>query len=604
MSASEAGQRMNKKAVLTGFSGVGKSAVTSLLSDSYGYDILDLDNEIEKKIGQKVKEKIRVDGEKSFRQVELEVFESCLSKDFDFLALGGGALETPQIREALLKSEDHLLIYLEASLPTIIARIVEVEKKQPGLRPLLFKEEGVLEQSKLEQLYHSRLGNYNQADVRIVTDGVGIEEITATLDSIVKQLMPRVKGSTIMPANFGNGVVTHLIGKETLTEIPKYISKSFGLQRRVALFIDENVAQHYGTDLEIEFEKKEISCEIFKVPSGETSKSVSKLEHYCTQLSENGFSRKDLLIAVGGGVTGDLVGFIASVYLRGVKLIQVPSTVVAQVDSAIGGKTGVNLTTGKNLVGTFYPADVVWTDVSLLKTLPKREYVSGLAEVVKYGAIVDSKFYDWLKPNSQKILSKMDTELLEIVRVSTAAKIAVVTEDLLDLNNSRARLNFGHTIGHAIENICGYGTYLHGEAVAIGMVVAAGIGERLGFTEPGAREDITKLLEQFGLPTSLKLGPELERELLDFWKKLLKCSTENNCDMSSLEDMSQLVNKKQLLDHPYIKRWGSVIRADKKSAGKNTGYVVLEKIGKSKVEEVEVNLLTTIAALEFVNNRT
>ena len=285
-------------------------------------------------------------------------------------------------------------------------------------------------------------------------------------------------------------------------------------------------------------------------------------------------------------------------------MIQVPSTVVAQVDSAIGGKTGVNLTTGKNLVGTFYPADVVWTDVSLLKTLPKREFVSGLAEVIKYGAIVDSKFFDWLKPNSQKILSKKDTELLEIVKVSTAAKIAVVTEDLLDLNNSRARLNFGHTFGHAIENICGYGTYLHGEAVAIGMVMAAGIGERFGFTAPGTKEEIMELLEQFGLPTSLKLEPELESELQDYVSKLLESSTENNCDMSSLEDMSQLVNKKQLLDHPYIKRWGSVVRADKKSAGKNTSYVVLEKIGKSKVEEVEVSLLTTIAALELVNNRT
>ncbi len=594
---------MKNKVVLTGFSGVGKSAVTSLLSESFGYRILDLDEEIENKIDQKVKDKIRVDGEKSFRQVELEVLKSCLSKNFDFLALGGGALETPQIRELLLKSEDHLLVYLQASLETVVARIIEVEKKQPGLRPLLFSEEGVLDELELEKLYSSRLASYDQADIKIVTDGVTVVEIANTLNSIAKGVMPKVRGSIIIPANFGGGLITHLIGYRTLAEIPEFIRTSYGEEKRVALFIDENVAKHYDGNLTIEFEKKEIGCQVFQVPSGEVSKSLSNLEHYCTQLSESGFSRKDVLIAVGGGVTGDLVGFIASVYLRGVKLIQVPSTLVAQVDSAIGGKTGVNLETGKNLVGTFYPAEVVWTDVGLLETLPKREFISGLAEVIKYGAIVDFGFYEWLRLNFQNILSKNDSELLEIVRVSTETKIGVVTEDLLDLNNSRARLNFGHTFGHAIENICGYGTYLHGEAVAIGMVLASGIGERLGYTEPGTRDNISQLLEQYGLPTTLGLGKELEDELKDYASKVKNCNG-NNCDMSSMEDMSQLVKEKQLLEHPFLKRWGSVVRADKKSAGKTTSFVVLEKIGKSNVEEVEVNLLATIAALELVNNQT
>lgn len=229
-----------------------------------------------------------------------------------------------------------------------------------------------------------------------------------------------------------------------------------------------------------------------RLPPGETTKSLIWLEAACTWLSANMAGRKSVVVALGGGVVGDLVGLVAATYMRGVDYIQVPTTLLAQVDSSVGGKVAVDLPVGKNLVGAFYPPRRVVIDTDLLKTLSPRQRRNGMAEVLKYGFIMDPPLLD---------LAELD----EIVPRCVAHKAAIVEADEFETNGIRATLNFGHTIGHAIEQITAYREFLHGEAVSIGMALEARLGEELGFTERGTSEIVRGRLEREGLPTAWKV---------------------------------------------------------------------------------------------------
>src|SRR5207302_4537998 len=204
------------------------------------------------------------------------------------------------------------------------------------------------------------------------------------------------------------------------------------------------------------------------------------------------------LVALGGGVVGDLAGFAASIYLRGIPFVQVPTTLVAQVDASIGGKTGVNHLLGKNLIGTFYQPKLVLIDPGALRTLPPREYRAGLAEVIKYGVIADAEFFEFLERGMAQILKLEPAALHRVIRTSCAIKAAVVVEDERE-GDRRRILNFGHTVGHALETLGGYRRYTHGEAVAIGMVVAARLAERLGLADTSVGMRIRALVERTGL---------------------------------------------------------------------------------------------------------
>lgn len=247
------------------------------------------------------------------------------------------------------------------------------------------------------------------------------------------------------------------------------------------------------------------------LPPGEQSKSLAYCEKVLSQMAKDNLERRSFLIALGGGVIGDLSGFVAACYLRGISFIQIPTTLLAMVDSSVGGKTGVNLPEGKNLVGAFYQPVGVFADLDMLKTLPDREFSAGMAEVIKYGVIRDKPFFYFLEKNIKKIKDKDTETLAMIVQRCCEIKAEVVSQDEHETIGLREILNFGHTIGHGIEAVGGYGKMLHGEAISVGMVIEAKLaGEKLGFSADAANR-LRKLLEAFDLPTKM---PQVDKGLL------------------------------------------------------------------------------------------
>ena len=255
------------------------------------------------------------------------------------------------------------------------------------------------------------------------------------------------------------------------------------------------------------------------VPDGEQAKTWSSLDRVFDELLAARLGRDGLVIALGGGVVGDLAGFAAATYQRGVPFLQVPTTLLAQVDSSVGGKTAINHARGKNMIGAFHQPLAVIADLETLDTLPDRELRAGLAEVIKHGAALDAAFLGWLEQNMEKLLGRDRVALTHAIRRSCELKAAIVAEDERE-SGVRAVLNFGHTFGHAIETATGFGPWLHGEAVAAGMVMAAGLSARAGFLSGSDATRIEALIKRAGLPTRApRLAPERWRELMAVDKK-------------------------------------------------------------------------------------
>src|SRR5437870_11730209 len=262
------------------------------------------------------------------------------------------------------------------------------------------------------------------------------------------------------------------------------------------------VKRHYGARVVRSLRAVGLKPTVLAIPDGERTKSLKWVAMVLNELLRRRYERTAGLVALGGGGIGDLAGFAASIYLRGIPFVQVPTTLVAQVDSSIGGKTGINHVLGKNLIGTFYQPKLVLIDPGALRTLPPREYRAGLAEVIKYGVIADADFFTFLEQDMDQILKLEPAALHRVVRTSCAVKAAVVSADDCERDHWPIR-NFGHTVGHALETLGGYRRYKHGEAVAIGMVVAARLAERLGLADARVGTRIRALIERTGLPADL-----------------------------------------------------------------------------------------------------
>lgn len=270
--------------------------------------------------------------------------------------------------------------------------------------------------------------------------------------------------------------------------------------QQVAVITNETVAPLYLQGVLDALGQRQV--DVYQLPDGEAYKTLKSFEAVTTFLLNARHNRSTCLIALGGGVVGDLCGFVAATFQRGVDFIQIPTTLLAQVDSSVGGKTAVNHPAGKNMIGAFYQPRAVLADTAVLTTLPDREYAAGLAEVIKYGVIDDVAFFDWLEANVPALLERSSDALQQVILRSCASKAKVVSEDERE-SGRRAILNFGHTFGHAIEKLAGYGQWLHGEAVAIGMVMAAELSiAHTDFPLADARR-LRQLLEQLGLPVSL-----------------------------------------------------------------------------------------------------
>jgi 3-dehydroquinate synthase len=285
-----------------------------------------------------------------------------------------------------------------------------------------------------------------------------------------------------------------------------------GLGKRCAIISDAKVAPLFGRKVKESLARAGFEPEMVVVPAGETSKSVKWVEKCYDPLAAHRLERKSFVVALGGGVVGDLAGFVAATYLRGIPFVQVPTTLLAQVDSSVGGKVGVNLKAGKNLVGAFHQPRLVLCDLDTLRTLPMREFRAGLAEVIKYGIIYDARLFARLERDLQKLLRRDPKVLSGVVARCCEIKAEVVAQDETE-SGLRAILNFGHTIGHALEAISHYGKYLHGEAISIGQIAAAKLSaEILGLSGKDV-ERIRNLLDRAGLPTNLALNQGQRKKL-------------------------------------------------------------------------------------------
>jgi 3-dehydroquinate synthase len=284
------------------------------------------------------------------------------------------------------------------------------------------------------------------------------------------------------------------------------------LGRRCAIISDAHVAPLYAAKARAALVKAGFEPVLITVPAGETAKSLKTVQSCYDQLAAHRLERKSFIVALGGGVVGDLAGFVAATYLRGLAFVQVPTTLLAQVDSSVGGKVGVNLAAGKNLVGAFYQPRLVLCDLDTRRTLPEREFRAGLAEVIKYGIIYDAPLFARLERDLSKLLKRDQAVLAPVIARCCEIKADVVGQDETE-GGLRAILNFGHTIGHGIENISGYGKYLHGEAIAIGQVAAAKISAELTGLPPADVRRMADLFHRAGLPVTIKLNPAQRKKL-------------------------------------------------------------------------------------------
>ena len=333
-----------------------------------------------------------------------------------------------------------------------------------------------------------------------------------------------------------------------------------GIAGPVYIISDETVFPIYGRRAQLSLERSKIEAHCYVVPPGEQSKSLEMAGEIYRWLADRRAERGHAVIAVGGGVVGDLAGFVASTFLRGMPFIQVPTSMAAMVDASIGGKVAVNLPEGKNLVGAFHQPKLVLSDLSSLETLGKRERAEGWAEAIKHGLILDAELFGTFEENADALLAlatgdspgepsatrviperDVGSELsAQVIRRSAAIKAQIVSEDERETMGRRVLLNYGHTLGHALEAATGYGQYLHGEAVSVGMIGAALIARQLGMIDDGVMERQRRLLERFGLPTS---APDVDHQRFSDAMSLDKKTEGGSIKWVLLEDVGRAVTR-------------------------------------------------------------
>jgi shikimate kinase / 3-dehydroquinate synthase len=410
--------------VLTGLMGVGKTTIGSRLAEKLGFYFVDSDQEIEDQQQQSIANIFKTKGEKYFRQIEREAIKGIISRDEQVvLSLGGGAFMDEEIRE--LVKERAISIWLYADLDVLLRRITN-----KNTRPLL---NNVDKRVALQDLIIKRYPIYKQADIHIDTGRENNNDmfIRNMIDK-VREVSVGTKSSNIdkeiVKVNLADRSYDIVVGSGIVSELSDHISK-INRYSKIIIITDQNVAKLHLDVLNNQLKNLTIQVKNIVVDAGEKSKSFSNLENVLEKVLEIGVDRNSLIIAFGGGVVGDLSGFVASILLRGIDFIQVPTTLLAAVDSSVGGKTAINSKFGKNLIGTFYQPKLVLCDLDFLKTLPKRDYISGYAEVVKYGLIQDKNFFVYLDNNLEKI-KKRDAEVLQkIIVKSCQVKAEIVGLD-------------------------------------------------------------------------------------------------------------------------------------------------------------------------------
>jgi 3-dehydroquinate synthase len=347
---------------------------------------------------------------------------------------------------------------------------------------------------KIRELLESRRPYYLLSDFRIDTRHRSPEQVVKIIKNILSSTAP-------IRVDLGERSYSIEIGNRTLPRIGERMV-SLGIKGKVAIVTNPRVGRLYGSIIARSLRKAGLDVTRVTLPDGERFKNLKSVSRVYDELIRKSYERSSTLLALGGGVIGDLAGFAAATFMRGIGFVQVPTTLAAQVDASIGGKTGVDHPKGKNLIGAFHQPKLVFIDPDVLRTLNRREFVSGLAEVIKYGVIRDEEFFSYLEDNMDKILNQEPAALAHAIRRSCAIKAGVVQMDERE-GGLRKILNYGHTFGHALETITNYRTYLHGEAVSVGMAFAAQLSVRLGFSDASTARRQTEILKRAGLPVAL-----------------------------------------------------------------------------------------------------
>ncbi len=463
---------------LTGLSGSGKSTVTQQVARMLGWDVVDTDVLLSERCGLSVGQVLVEYGEQKFRQMESEALISTANQDQVVIATGGGAVIAEANRNFM--REHGLTVYLEASVETAWQRIQE-QMRQSGItvvRPLVVGTDG---QERLLDLYTARKQWYEQASVCINTDEDSPEIIAGRIVAFALAnglLSSSSLSQEVMTLQLGTATSQAIVEWCGLRHLPQSLWSS-GFSKRVFIVTDSDVGRLYIEPIQDILAGAGVVPQVYNVPAGEASKSLQCWQQILDWLVEQKAEQQEPIIALGGGVVGDLAGFVAATYHRGVPLVQVPTSLLAQVDSAIGGKTGINHPLGKNLIGAFYQPKLIIVDPAFLLTLPERVYGEGWAEIVKYGMILDADLFEMLNEYTSLLHARDASLLTKIIARCIQLKMDVVQRDERDAG-LRNILNYGHTFGHALEALTDYGTFLHGEAVAIGMEVAAQIAVAKG----------------------------------------------------------------------------------------------------------------------------
>ncbi len=538
---------------LVGLMGAGKTTVGRALAKRLNKQFIDSDHEIEARTGASIPLIFEIEGEASFRQREAEVIRDLTAQQDIVLATGGGAVLNAESR-AFLKSRG-TVIYLRASVNSILQRTSHDKN-----RPLLQTADP---RKTIEDLSRTREPFYNEiADIVIDTGRPNVQFLmqsilaqlgpehaqanaSAQQDSLSKHIaMAQLSSFHTLHVDLGARSYPISIGQELLGDPAVVAAHISG--PRVAIVTNTVVAPLYLDRLSKTLEAAGKRVTQIILPDGEEEKNWANLMKVFDVLLAEKCDRKTTLIALGGGVIGDMTGFAAAAYMRGVPFVQVPTTLLSQVDSSVGGKTGINHPLGKNMIGAFYQPQAVIADTSTLNTLPARELSAGLSEVIKHGAIIDAPFFDWIEANIAKLVAKDADALAYAIKRSCEIKADVVRQDERE-GGLRAILNFGHTFGHAIEAGMGYGVWLHGEAVGCGMVMAADLSQRLGFIDTQSKERIVAVVKAAGLPT---VAPDIG-----------------------------------------VTRWLELMEVDKKNEGGEIKFILLKPLGSSIITTVPQDVL-------------
>jgi shikimate kinase/3-dehydroquinate synthase len=495
--------------IITGFSGTGKSLVANEVARGLNWNFIDTDDEIVKQTGKPIAEIFRQDGEGRFRELEREMIRKACQQRQTVIAIGGGAIVDPQNYELLVKTG--LIVCLEAKPETIYERLFREAASSPEteVRPLLANDNPL---ERIRQLKASRQPHYANVDWTVHTDNLNISQVAEEVIRAWRLLRrytsrnEREKVQSGIDKDIACLVETKtqsysvFVGYGLLDKLGEKMKKA-ALSGTATIISDENVFSIYGSKVEEILKDAGFGFNSFVVPPGEETKSIDYAIKIYDFLVEHRAERDDIIIALGGGMVGDLAGLVAATFLRGMPWVQVPTSLVAMVDASIGGKVGINHPKGKNLIGAFYQPNLVLADCQTLTTLTQRELTSGWAEVIKHGLILDEELVEFLESNVDK-LTKLEPELLtKAIARSATIKAHVVSQDEKEREGKRTILNYGHTIAHGLEAATQYKRFLHGEAVAIGMLGAAKIGQRLGLLPSAAVERQQALLQKFRLPT-------------------------------------------------------------------------------------------------------